>query len=160
MKQNTKGPMITLQPQKYLRGAEKVVLLHLLWIPQFDHAPIAIFVIKQLLCLVHDGYLWLEEPIPITTDLIHRISRLPCKGKDPMTLTGKSGNLDLVEAMKKNYKLEKKKRGYAINSIKDKGVHIATQLLAIKVMRKCRGDEVPTLIVVLDKQCVKGFQFN
>ena len=54
--------------------------------------------------------------------------------------------------MKKKYKLEKKKRGYAISSIKDKGVRVATQLLAGKVMRQCRGDEVPAPIVVLGEQ--------
>jgi len=98
---------------------------------------------------VHDGYLWLEEPIPITADLIHRISELPHKGKDPVTIAGKSSDLALVEAMKKKYKLEKKKRGYTITSIKDKGVRIATQLLASKVMRKCSGDEVLAPVVAL-----------
>lgn len=68
-------------------------------------------------------------------------------------IVGKSGNLALVEAMKKKYKLEKKKRGYAISSIKDKGVHVGTQLLAGKVMRKCCGNEVPMPVVALDEQC-------
>lgn len=44
--------------------------------------------------------------------------------------------------------------------MKDKGVHVATQLLARKVMRKCRRDEVPMLVVVLAKKCVEGVQFN
>ena len=105
---------------------EKVRLLHMLWIPHFHHVPITIFVIKQLLFLVQDGYLWLEEPIAITTDLTHKISQIPCKGKDPATIAGKSSDLALAEAMKIKYKLEKKKRGYTITSIKDKGVCIAT----------------------------------
>ena len=58
-----------------------------------------------------------------------------------------------AEAMKKKYKLEKKKRGYTISSIKDKAVHTATQLLVGKVMRQCRGDEVPAPVVALAKQC-------
>lgn len=72
----------------------------------------------QLLCLVHDRYLWLEELIPIMADLIHRISRLPIKGSNPVDIVGKSSDLGLVEAMKAKYKLEKKKRGYIIASIK------------------------------------------
>jgi len=139
---------------------EKARLLHLLWIPHFHSAPITIFVIKQLLCLVHDGYLWLEEPIPITVDLIHRISRLPCKGKYPVEIFGKSRDLALAEAMKNTYKLEKKKRGYVISSIKYKRGHVVTQLLAGKVMRKCRGDEVLALVIALEKQCAKGVPFN
>lgn len=62
--------------------------------------------------------------------------------------------------MKTKYKLEKKKRGYSITSIKDKRVHIATQLLASKVIRKCRIDEVLAPVVVLAEQCVEGVQFN
>lgn len=71
------------------------------------------------------------------TDLIHHISWFPCKGKDPATIARKGSDLALVEAMTAKYKLEKKRRGYAISSIKEKGVRIATQLLASEVMRKC-----------------------
>jgi len=84
----------------------------------------------------------LEEHIPITVDLIHCIFWLPYKGKDLVTIAGKGSDLALAEAIKAKYKLERKKRGYAISSIKDKGVHIANQLLAGKVMRKCHADEV------------------
>lgn len=122
--------------------------------------PIIIFIIRRLLFLVHDGSLWLEEHIPITADLIHRISWLPCKGKDPVEIARKSGDLGLVEVMKKKYKLEKNKRGYLIRNIKDKVVRIATQLLAGKVMRKCREDEVPVPVVTLAEQCMEGVQFN
>jgi len=75
---------------------------------------------------VHNRYLWLEEPIPITVDPIHRISWLPCKGRDHTMIVRKSSDLALMEAMKKKYELKKKKRGYAINNIKDKGVRVTT----------------------------------
>lgn len=53
--------------------------------------------------------------------------------------------------MKAKYKLEKKKMGYAIFSIKEKWVRVATKLMAVKVMRNCRADEVPMPVVVLTK---------
>lgn len=84
-------------------------------------------------------------------DFIHKTSRLPYKGMDPTTIVGKSDDLALVEAMKKKYNLEKKKRGYSISNIKDKGVCIATHLLAGKVMRKFHSNEVIVLIVELAK---------
>lgn len=149
MKQKVEGLVIMLEPQKSMRDVEKAGLLHLRWIPHFHHVPITIFIIRQLLCLVHDGYLWLEEPIPITAELIHRIYQLPYKGRDPAEIAGRSSNLALGEAMKNKYKLEKKKRSYAIASIKDRGIRVATQLLAKKVMRKCCADEVPTPMVAL-----------
>lgn len=123
----------------------------------FHHALITIFVIRNLLSLVHDGCLWLEEPIPITTELIHHISWLPYKGEDPAAiLEGKGSDLAIMDAMKKKYKLEKKKRGYAISSIKDKAVCVATQILVGKFMRKCCLEEVPVLVVTLAEQCTEG----
>lgn len=71
--------------------------------------PITIFVIWQLLCLVHDGYLWLEDLITIIANLIHQISRLPIKGHDPTTIARKSSGLALAKAMKAKYNLEKRK---------------------------------------------------
>ena len=73
-----------------------------------------------------------------------------------MIIAGKGSDLALAEAMKAKYKLEKKKRGYAISNIKDKGVRVATQLLAGKVMRKCRADEVPAPVIALAEQCMEG----
>jgi len=96
-------------------------------VSHFHRAPITIFFIRQLLCLVHDGCSWLEEPIPITKDLIHHISRLPYKGEDPAAISeGKGSDLAIAEVMKKKYKLKKKKRGYAISNIKEKTVRVAT----------------------------------
>ena len=95
--------------------------------PHYNRALVTIFVIRQLLCLVHDGFLWLEDPIPITDHLIHRITRLPCKGEHPANiLEGKSDDLANAEAMKKKLKLEKNKRGYVISSINNPAVKVAT----------------------------------
>ena len=85
---------------------------------------------------MHDGCLWLEEPIPITDHLILRITQLPYKGEDPVDISDrKSNNLAIAEAMKKKFKLEKKKKGYAIYSINNKVVKVATQILAGKVIQ-------------------------
>lgn len=62
--------------------------------------------------------------------------------------------------MKKKYKLAKKKRGYAISSISEKVVKVATQILASKVMHSCRENEVPTPVVALAEQCMEGVHLN
>lgn len=62
--------------------------------------------------------------------------------------------------MIKKYKLEKKKRGYAISSINKKVVRVVTQILVGKVMRKCRTNDVPVPVVALTEQCAEGVQFN
>ena len=110
---------------------------------------------------MHGGYFWLEEPIPIIDHLNHYITQLPCKGEDPIDISeGKSSDFAIVEAMKKKYKLEKKKRDYTISSINNKAVKVVTQILASKVMRRCHANEVPTLVVALAEQCAEGVQFN
>ena len=65
---------IQLDLRKWLKGVEKAGFLNLLWVSHYHRAPVTVFIIKQLLCLVHDGCLWLEEPFPITDHLIHRIT--------------------------------------------------------------------------------------
>ena len=57
---------------------------------------------------MHDGCLWMEEPIPITDKLIHRITRLPYIGENrAMMFGGKGGEKTLIEAMKEKFKLTK-----------------------------------------------------
>ena len=63
--------MTALEPQRWLRGVDKARFLNLLWVLHYNRTPLIVLVIKKLLCLVHDGCLWLEDPIPITDRLIH-----------------------------------------------------------------------------------------
>jgi len=58
---------------KWVRGIEQAGLLHILCVPHFHWSIINIVCVRQLLVLVHDGFLWLGEPIPITDMIIHKI---------------------------------------------------------------------------------------
>jgi len=87
--------------------------------------------------------------------------RLPYTGKNlAMMFGGKGGEEDLTEAMKEKFKLVKKLRGYAISSICDLVLKVATQILVRKFMRKCHADEVIAPVIALVAQCVKGVHFN
>lgn len=61
-----------------------------------------------------------------------------------------------MESMKKKFKLEKKKRGYAISNINNPTVKRATKILAGKVMRNLHANEVPAPVIALAAQCVEG----
>jgi len=65
----------------------------------------------------------------------------------------KGGEYALAESMKERFKMVKKPRRYAISSISDPTVKVATYILAGKVMRKCCIDEVSVLVIVLAAQC-------
>lgn len=156
LKKTTVTGFIELESHKWLCRVEKEGLLNLLWVSHYHHTAVTIFFIRHLLFLAHDGCLWLEEPIPITDHLIHRITQLPCKGDDPPDISkGKNNNFSITEAMKKKFKLENK-RGYTISSINNNAVRVSTQILASKVMRKCRANAMPTLVVALATQCTEG----
>lgn len=91
---------------------------------------------------MHDGCLWLEEPIPITDMVIHQITQLLHTGENPtMAFGGKTGEHDLAKEMKDKFKLAKKSRSYSITSITNLAVKVATHILAGKIMRKCHTDE-------------------
>jgi len=77
-----------------------------------------------------------------------------------MVFGRKASEHALVEAMKEKFKLVKNPRGYAISSICDPTVKVATQILATKVMQKCHTNEVSTPVIALVAQCAEGFQFN
>lgn len=153
--------MTKLEPRKWLKGVDKAGLLNILWVPHYSRTPITMIPIKQLLCLVHDGCLWLEEPILITDMLIHRITWLSHVGENTaMEFGGKAGEHDLAEAMEDKFKLAKKSRGYSITSITNPVVKVATQILAGKIMRTCHVDEVSAPVVSLAAQCAEGIKFN
>lgn len=160
MEQSMEGMVTILRPNEWIQKVEEVELLYLLSIHHFLHPPNTILVIRQLLCLVHDEYLWIDKPIHITIELIYRILWLPCEGRDPMEIADKSGDVRMTKTMKKKYKMEKWQRGYSIDNISDKAVHIATQLLVRKVMWKCCSNEVPLIVVALVEKCVVGEWFN
>ena len=81
-----------VEPRKWLKVVDKAGLLNLLWVLHYNRTPIIVLVIKKLLCLGHDGCLWLEEPIPIIDRLIHRITQLPYIGENlAMMFGGKGG---------------------------------------------------------------------
>lgn len=54
-----------------------------------------------------------------------------------------------MKARKEKFKFEKKKRGYVISSINNKVEKVSTQILARKVMEKCRADEVLVPVIAL-----------
>ena len=94
--------------------------------PHYNHTPVTVLVIKQLLCLVHDGCLWLEELIPITDRLIHRIINISYIGEILVLIFGgKGGEQVLTESMKEKFKLLKKPCEYAISNIYDPAMKVA-----------------------------------
>jgi len=98
-----------LEIEEWVCGVKHSGLLNLLWVTHYHRTPINTICVCQLLILVHDGFLWLGGPIPITDMLIHKITHLPYKGANPAKdFGGNNGEKDLAERMKRDYGLLKK----------------------------------------------------
>lgn len=133
----------------------------MLWVSHYNRTVVMVLVVKQLLCLVDDGCLWLDEPIPNTDRLIHRITRFLYTSENLAIIFGeKGGEQALAESMKEKFKLVKKLHNYSISCICYHAVKVATKILAGKVIRKSRTNEVLVPVVALEAQCAEGVQFN
>ena len=71
-------------PQRWVRGLAGSGLLNLLWMPHFGHYNVTDQLARQLLSLIHDGYLWIQDRVPINAALIHKITGLPMQGSHPL----------------------------------------------------------------------------
>ena len=131
-------------------------------VPHFGRGPHVTMVVKQLLALVHDGTLWIgDKKIPINGELIHRITGLPIAGPDPVTeFPSKHEDTKLAQTMKERFGLTKGKRGYHTFAIQEHPIRFAAELLACKVIRKCRPTEVPAPVIRIAMNYAKGYSYN
>ena len=118
--------------------------------------------VKQLLALVHDGHLWIgDKKIPINGELIHRITALPIAGPDPGTeFPSKHEDTKLTQSMKERFSLTKGKRGYHTSVIQHHNIRFVVELLACKLMRKCRPYEVPAPVIRIAANCTEGYSYK
>ena len=111
---------------------------------------------------MHDGNLGIgNQRIPIDGELIHKITGLPKEGPDPsIKFVGNYEDTKLAQSMKECFGLTKGKRGYQTSTIRHENIHFTAELLACKLMWKCRLNEVSALIVSIAANCAKGYSYN
>jgi len=103
----------------------------------------------------------MDSRISLDPYLIWRLTKLSKQGKDPVTVfVNKTQDTQLAETLKKKFKLQKKDRGYSINSINDEATTFATQLLSAKLLRKGHHNQVATHFIELGSQCAQGTIYN
>ena len=62
--------------------------------------------------------------------------------------------------MKELFGLTKGKRGYHTSAIRENHIRFAVELLACKVMRKCRPTEVPSPVIRISMNYAEGYSYN
>jgi hypothetical protein len=87
-----------------------------------------------LLAVTHGGYIWLDKPVHITVELIAQKIGLPIQGMDPAFFMDDKSKEKEVEEM---------------NWIKNASTQLGTKILACKLLRKCRREEVPVGVIAV-----------
>ena len=62
--------------------------------------------------------------------------------------------------MKERFGLTKGKHGYHTSAIQEQNIHFAAEILACKIMRKCRPTEVPAPVIRIAMNCAEGYSYN
>ena len=62
--------------------------------------------------------------------------------------------------MKECFGLTKGKRGYHTSTIQEKNIRFAAEILACKIMRKCRPTKVPAPVTRIAINCAEGYSYN
>ena len=114
-------------------------------LPHFGRGQYVTACVKQRLAVTHGGDVWLDKLVPITVKLITQITGLPIRGMDlALILDDNSKKKTLAEEMKKKYGTDRGTRSIIIKWINNVATQLGTKILACKLLRKCRKDEVPT----------------
>jgi hypothetical protein len=93
-----------LQPKQWVAGLVNTWILHLLEIPHFGRGKDMNNCVKQLLVVLHGGFLWMDKPVSIDVELISFITGLPSNGEKPTQyMDDKTKEKELMEEMKKTY---------------------------------------------------------
>jgi hypothetical protein len=90
-----------------------------------------------------------------------QITGFPTVGEDPTTLfANNSWEKALYESMKDKFNTFRGIRGLDVTNISDDVVIFVTHILACKLQRKFRKDEVSSRVIVAIEKCTKGVHMN
>jgi hypothetical protein len=70
------------------------------------------------------------------------------------------GERALSESMKEKFQTHRGKQGLDVKNINNKNVRFAMQVLACKLLCKCKKDEVPAVVIEVVEKCVEWVQMN
>lgn len=146
--------MKVVQYKKWTRNLRQSGIMTLLDVQDFECSVSANCYIKFLLSRFHNGILWLDRSYLMTEHLMGQITGLLHIGEDPTEiLKAKDANVQEIYA---KYGIRRGNRGATIGLINDQGVRFATQILACKLLRKCKKDECLVGVILAAEHCMEG----
>ena len=83
--------------------------------------------------------MWLKIKVPVTIQLIFEVRGFSVKGADlSQYFHGKDNEKQLAAKLKRKYDVIKDIKDYVISTINDRVIQVATNILAVKMVRKNR----------------------
>ena len=116
---------------------------------------------KQLLVSCHDGFLWIDQKVPMYIELIAVITRLPLVGLDPTPFfSRKEKYIALKNKLKEKYDLTRDTTCFFISSIYDHTIWFSTKVLARKLVQKVPSNQCTTEAIATTELCAINVQLN
>jgi hypothetical protein len=138
-----------IHPKQWATGLANTRILNLLVIPHFGRGKEVKECVKQLMEILHGGFLWLEDLFSLDVELIAIIIGPPFMGKHlAQYLDDKKKEKALAEEMKKTYNTERGSCWIIMKIISETLMRMDTKLIACKMLRKFRKEEVPVRDVI------------
>jgi hypothetical protein len=127
IKLNMESHEVIVEPHEWETGLEKIGILNLLEISHFGRSAKVNICVKILLRCIHEGFLCLDRPMSIDTQLIVWTTGFPLAREDPLPLfTDKYKDKSLVDKMKDKYDRHRGACSLEIASINDDTISFAT----------------------------------
>lgn len=125
MVESGKPPLLTYQ--KWAQGLELFGITNLLNIPHFGWSMFITNCVKKFLSCVNRGLSVARPPVSIDAALIHRITRLPMVGEDPLPfVVDKHTDKEDATHVAAQYQLSRGHRGLVVAGIEDKATNFGT----------------------------------
>jgi hypothetical protein len=84
----------------------------------------------------------------------------PTVGTQPHEyLENKAHEKEIIELVKEQFGTNRGNRGIVLRDINDNVTRFSNNIMACKLLRKCRKEESPTRVITIAAQCAKGVMF-
>jgi hypothetical protein len=103
----------------------------------------------------------MDRPVKLDVVLISKIKCLPTfSAQLEEYLDNKAREKENVELVKAQFGTSRGNRGIVLKDIRDNVTRFTNNIMAFKILRKCRKEEVSVGVIAVAAQCAKGVMFG
>jgi hypothetical protein len=139
-----------MEPAQWITAMYNSGIMNLLDIPHFGHGKNVGHCVKQFLAWVHGDNLCMDRPVHIDVVLIAKTTGLSIVGAQPKEyLDNKARKKEIVELVKAQFGTSRGNMGIVLRDINDNATRFANNIMACKLLRKCKKEEAPARVITV-----------